>query len=945
MPTRPLNLSLYRLASEEVDLLSATSTLAVVSTPADADSAFDPALIIYLVLVSVISVSLSLVGHSFNLDLRAHTVAAVFACTVVALIVSATPVAVVVLAALIVLTLANAWVCDTQTGHVTFANLSRSFETAQLALNPHSSLSNISNGPPQCASQDESFKIALKGFSLPLSWLVWSAFNIGLAVEKSGLGRRIALMIVRTFGSSPFTLGPCLFLIELFSGLLIPSNTARGGALIHPIVVSLGNAFSHAPEIQRYLILSGMQANLVSSSAWFYGTVGNPILAEAAQELLDVEFGFVEWITGSIVPILALTIILPPILWRFSMTSKSYPAAFRSSDGASNNSTTAFLSSVVIASTNLDSSIPHQTLPGMHPPSVVNPFSATQPSSAVPSSAVPSSAIQSNSSSQHYVSLTQSSSASSMQSISQAAHNNLLMLGPTTNRERRTAIILALCLSAWVFDLLPDGLIGLTGLSFMLLCGVLSWEDVRDNGQAWDSFFWLAGMVLIVEQMNKLGISQAVGLWCQEVLVEGFSPVAAAVLLAVFYFASMYLFSSITSHIVALSTPLLLAGKAAGCPPLLLTALLCYSSGLCACLTSYSSGITVMYFSQNMFSKREWTMNALEQPSTTPAPNTAASPAQLEPQTTPTSNGTTASKQTKPQSGQPTDVPVPSISKDESIPFPRLITDFPQLVSFESPVSSTGHSTHNGTLSDVLENNLQWSTHIQQTNPGLFEKLNLKQMPEILWIGCSDARVPAESICGLGPGDLFVHRNIANVVVHTDLSMLSVVQYAVDILKVKHIVVCGHYKCGGCMSAMSNKQFGLIDNWLRNIKDIYSANAERLDLLEEAEKGDVLVELNVAKSVWNLCHTTIVQNAWDRGQQLSVHGWVYRLSNGRIEDLQLCITQKDEVNSVYSYVTTTGIHTASRRGTSISEKLRTPNRHHASGTPTQLASRLDSLEL
>ncbi|KAI8831965.1 Sodium/sulfate symporter [Chytriomyces cf. hyalinus JEL632] len=517
---------MHRLDSEEVDLRSATSTLAVAPPPpADADPAFDPALILYLVLVSVISVSLSLLGHSLNLDLRAYTVAAVFACTVAALIVSATPVAVVVLAALIVLTLANAWVCETpQTAHVTFANFSQSFETAQLALNSQYSLSNTSNGPPQCASQDESFKIALKGFSLPLSWLVWSAFNIGLAVEKSGLGRRIALMIVRTFGSSPFTLGPCLFLIELLSGLLIPSNTARGGALIHPIVVSLGNAFSHAPEIQRYLILSGMQANLVSSSAWFYGTVGNPILAEAAQELLDVEFGFVEWITGSIVPILALTIILPPILWRFSMTSKSYPAAF----------------------------------------------------------------------------------PSSMQSISQAAHNNLLMLGPSTNRERRTAIILALCLSAWVFDLLPDGLIGLTGLSCMLLCGVLSWEDVRDNGQAWDSFFWLAGMVLIVEQMNKLGISQAVGLWCREVLVEGFSPVAAAVLLGAFYFVSMYLFSSITSHIVALSTPLLLAGKAAGCPPLLLTALLCYSSGLCACLTSYSSGITVMYFSQNMFSKREW---------------------------------------------------------------------------------------------------------------------------------------------------------------------------------------------------------------------------------------------------------------------------------------------------------------------------------------------------
>ncbi|KAJ3028827.1 UNVERIFIED_CONTAM: hypothetical protein HDU68_000790 [Siphonaria sp. JEL0065] len=240
-----------------------------------------------------------------------------------------------------------------------------------------------------------------------------------------------------------------------------------------------------------------------------------------------------------------------------------------------------------------------------------------------------------------------------------------------------------------------------------------------------------------------------------------------------------------------------------------------------------------------------------------------------------------------------------------------------------SPNSATTHSatspdpTHDDTLSDVLEKNREWSLHQQVTNPGMFEKLSLKQAPEILWIGCSDARVPAENICGLGPGDLFVHRNIANVVVHTDLSMLSVLQYAVDILKVKHIVVCGHYKCGGCMSAMSNKQFGLIDNWLRNIKDTYSANADRLESLEETERADVLVELNVAKSVYNLCHTTIVQNAWARGQYLSIHGWVYRLSDGRLEDLQLCINHKEEVTSIYSYVTNTGIHNAARRGTSI----------------------------
>ncbi|KAJ3395025.1 hypothetical protein HDU84_004483 [Entophlyctis sp. JEL0112] len=261
-----------------------------------------------------------------------------------------------------------------------------------------------------------------------------------------------------------------------------------------------------------------------------------------------------------------------------------------------------------------------------------------------------------------------------------------------------------------------------------------------------------------------------------------------------------------------------------------------------------------------------------------------------------------------------------------------------------SPLSSSGMNTPtsttsqapatNDTLADVLANNRKWAEEIVASSPGLFTKLEQKQSPEILWIGnnrqfvkrkdvkliddigCSDARVPAENICGFGPGDLFVHRNIANVVVHTDLSLLSVLQYAVDILKVKHIVVCGHYKCGGCMAAMSNKQFGLIDNWLRNIKDIFTANIQQLQSLPDPEKADVLVELNVAKSVLNLCHTTIVQNAWARKQSLSIHGWVYRLSDGILEDLELCINQKDEVDSIYTYVTHTGIHNAKRRDTS-----------------------------
>ncbi|KAI9330991.1 carbonic anhydrase [Obelidium mucronatum] len=222
------------------------------------------------------------------------------------------------------------------------------------------------------------------------------------------------------------------------------------------------------------------------------------------------------------------------------------------------------------------------------------------------------------------------------------------------------------------------------------------------------------------------------------------------------------------------------------------------------------------------------------------------------------------------------------------------------LSNVPSPADSTAASvhdpTHVDTLAELLNNNREWATSMRAANPGLLERLAKQQTPEILWIGCSDSRVPAEFVCGLGPGDLFVHRNIANVVTHTDLSCLSVIQYAVDVLKVKHIIVCGHYQCGGCLTAMSNKQYGLIDNWLRNIKDIYNTNKDKLAGLTPAEQATALIELNVAKSVLNICHTTIVQNAWDRGQELSVHGWCYQLEDGIIQDLKLCVNKKNEID-------------------------------------------------
>lgn len=194
------------------------------------------------------------------------------------------------------------------------------------------------------------------------------------------------------------------------------------------------------------------------------------------------------------------------------------------------------------------------------------------------------------------------------------------------------------------------------------------------------------------------------------------------------------------------------------------------------------------------------------------------------------------------------------------------------------------------TLKHLFDNNHRWASEVKQKHPDFFSQLSNQQAPEYLWIGCSDSRVPANEIVDLPPGEVFVHRNIANVVVHTDLNCLSVIQYAVDVLKVKHIIVCGHYGCGGIKAAMESKQHGLIDNWLRHIKDVYRFNADKLDHLSGTEKLDSLCELNVLEQVINVCNSTIVQNAWERGAELSVHGWIYSINDGILRDLKTCIS-------------------------------------------------------
>lgn len=203
-------------------------------------------------------------------------------------------------------------------------------------------------------------------------------------------------------------------------------------------------------------------------------------------------------------------------------------------------------------------------------------------------------------------------------------------------------------------------------------------------------------------------------------------------------------------------------------------------------------------------------------------------------------------------------------------------------------------------LKEIFEKNKKWAQRIKSSDPEFFIKLSKQQSPEFLWIGCADSRVPATEIADKMPGEFFVHRNIANLVIHTDLNCLSVIQYAVDNLKVKHIIVCGHYGCGGVKAAMDNKEHGLIDNWLRHIKDVYRFHQDKIDVLEsEKEKLDLLCELNVVEQVHNVCHTTIVQNAWKAGRELAVHGWIYSIEDGILRDLNVCITSGDDISQTH----------------------------------------------
>lgn len=203
-------------------------------------------------------------------------------------------------------------------------------------------------------------------------------------------------------------------------------------------------------------------------------------------------------------------------------------------------------------------------------------------------------------------------------------------------------------------------------------------------------------------------------------------------------------------------------------------------------------------------------------------------------------------------------------------------------------------------LVHLLDNNRAWVASVNAEDPAFFERLAQQQAPEYMWIGCSDSRVPANQITGLAPGEVFVHRNIANVVVHSDLNCLSVLQFAVDILKVRHIIVVGHYGCGGVGAALNGTRVGLADNWLRHVRDVHTKHRTQIDILPtHAAQNDRLCELNVIEQVVNVCLTTVVQDAWERGQQITVHGWVYGVGDGLARDLSMSVNSADRLFTTY----------------------------------------------
>ncbi|KAJ3199352.1 hypothetical protein HDU67_002884, partial [Dinochytrium kinnereticum] len=401
------------------------------------------------------------------------------------------PISMLVIVALLILTATQSFMCTSSEG--------KKIECSQCDFGDR----NTAFGAQKCKGISGAFAVALSGFSLPISWLVLCSFHLGKAVEQTGLGKRISLGLLKWMGGSLLGLGYAIFAVECMLAPFIPSNTARGGSIIMPLVMS------------AVKVASASEPTLGST------TIANPLIETHSKDILDIEFDFGLWLLGAILPGTICIMILPLLLlWLCGKDLKSQSSTWGNRFG-----------------------------------------------------------------------------------------DEIAGLGPVSVKEIQVMSVLSVCLVLWMFvdDFgLPEAFIALVGVAALLFMGTISWNDVIRNDKAWDSFFWLSGMILMAEQLSAAGVTHWFGSMCAKLLEPVRNPVLAAMALSLFYFFTMYLFSSLTGHIVAMAPPFMEAGKLLRTPPFLQTGLLAYFSALSGALTNYSSGPTVIYFGQGLISKPRW---------------------------------------------------------------------------------------------------------------------------------------------------------------------------------------------------------------------------------------------------------------------------------------------------------------------------------------------------
>ncbi|KAI8893217.1 Sodium/sulfate symporter [Globomyces pollinis-pini] len=463
--------------------------------------------LLFCIIIGIIIWNLEIDGLSNS----AIQTLAVFISTMLAILMTDHPIALVVAIALVVLVLGKSLDCETVNGDW---------------IECHKCRIKDINGtiPFDCDPYEGGFKTALSGYSQPIVWMILCAFHLGYAVESTLLGKRISLMLMKHMGNHLLGLGFAVFASELLLAPFVPSNTARGGGIILPIVMSLIHTLDSSPthnqDLGKYLVLCGAHSNLLISSLFITGAAPNPVVVGTAKKLLDIDFTFMTWTIGAFLPGLICGIILPIFfLWMYK---------------------------------------PHYD--GKH--------------------------------------------------VIIEAKNQLELLGPLSVKELQLCTVLGIALTLWmtgdVTDI-PETFVAFMALVALLSLNTISWNEVCNNAKAWDTYFWLAGMLVMAEQLSKLGVSDYLGDHCATLIRHiTSSPSAASMLLAFFYFITMFMFSSITGHAVALVGPFLAAGQSIGCSPWLMTAILGYFSSLSACLTPFSTGSVVLYFSQGFFTQTRW---------------------------------------------------------------------------------------------------------------------------------------------------------------------------------------------------------------------------------------------------------------------------------------------------------------------------------------------------